>query len=69
MGNGFDLHEMENTEVGSVTIDGAEIQTFTYTLTGVHIQSITARTRALWAATAVMGAARTLKLKTMAVRT
>ncbi|WP_449288384.1 hypothetical protein [Marinobacter salarius] len=44
MGNGFDLHEMENTEVGSVTIDGAEIQTFTYTLTGVHIQSITAGT-------------------------
>lgn len=44
MGSGFDLHELENTDVGSVTIDGAEIQTFTYTLSGLHIQSITVGT-------------------------
>ena len=63
MNQNFTFHELENSESGVVTVDGAEIQTFTYTITGPNILSVTVGTTGLMGGDSGHGGRTYLKLE------
>lgn len=63
MNQNFNFHELENSESGVVKVDGAEIQTFTYTIAGPNILSVTVGTTGLMGGDSGHGGRTYLKLE------